>query len=224
MRRRRSARAGDRRNPLTAWALRRNPGSLLPAGPTVGELPPGASELQVQFWAAQLQAAVAIFLEPCCPDELHMSEAASLPNASFRRGGAHVYRCCRACRQSIFDDEAAASRRCLTLPDGTLVHNLPAPLLDRDSELTLRLVCHNSRSALAGINPEWRPIWQWCSAIGYCIAPCPSKELRAAIGEVPRCRCGLPVRVGRDEPDHPDGPLTVTRQVIQLAQPMRYVD
>ena len=65
MRRRRSALAGDRRNPLTSWALRRNPGSLLPEGPTVGELPPGASELQVQFWAAQLQAAVAIFLEPC---------------------------------------------------------------------------------------------------------------------------------------------------------------
>ena len=142
-----------------------------------------------------------------------MPDVAELPNAGFWRSGNHVYRCCRACRQSIFDDEAAASRRCLTLPDGTLVRNLPAPLLDRESELALRLVCRNSRSALAGINPEWRPIWQWCSAIGYCVVPSPTAELRAAIGDPFPCRCGLPIRVGRYGPDNP---LTVTRQVIEV--------
>ncbi len=140
----------------------------------MGELPQGASEIQVQFWAAQLQEAVAIFLEPCCPDEHCMPDVAPPPNV----------------RPSVRD---------LTLPDGTVVHSLPTPFLDRESELALRLVCHNSRSALAGINPAWRPIWQWCSAIGYCVAPSPSRELRAAIGAALPCRCGLPVRAGRSE-------------------------
>ena len=37
-------------------------GALLPSGPVVGALPNGASAEQVEFWAAQLQRAVAIFL------------------------------------------------------------------------------------------------------------------------------------------------------------------
>ena len=39
-------------------------GALLPSGPVVGALPNGASAEQVEFWAAQLQRAVAIFLVP----------------------------------------------------------------------------------------------------------------------------------------------------------------
>ena len=142
-----------------------------------------------------------------------MPPPVELPNVEFPRSGDGGYRCCRACCAAICDDAKAASRRCLPLPDGTVVHNIAAPLLDRASERALRVVCLNSRAALAGINPEWTPIWQWCSAIGHCIAPSPAAELRAAIGNVIPCRCGLPIRLGRYGPDNP---LTVTRQVIEV--------
>ena len=156
-----------------------------------------------------------------------MPPPVELPNVEFPRRGDGGYRCCRACCAAICDDAKAASRRCLPLPDGTVVHNIAVPLLDRASELTLRVVCRASRAALAGINPEWRPLWQWCSAIGYCIAPLPARVRRAArdldgpdraeaLQELAPCRCGLPRRVGRYGPDAEGGPLTVTRQVIQL--------
>ena len=152
-----------------------------------------------------------------------------VPNAEFPRSGDGGYRCCRACCAAICDDAKAESRRCIPLPDGTVVHNIAAPLLDRASELTLRVVCLTSRAALAGINPEWRPLWQWCSAIGYCIAPSPAQVRHAArdlngpdraeaLQELAPCRCGLPRRVGRYGPDAEGGPLTVTRQVLGTPQ------
>ena len=143
-----------------------------------------------------------------------------LPNAEFwpPHSGDNGYRCCRACCAAICDDAKAASRRCLPLPDGTVIHNIAVPLLDRASAQALRVVCRNSRAALADINPEWRPLWQWCSAIGYCIAPLPARVRRAArdLDAEGWCPCGLPRRVGRYGPDADGGPLTVTRQVIQL--------
>ena len=39
-------------------------GALLPSGPVVGALPQGATAEQVEFWGAQLQRAVDIFLVP----------------------------------------------------------------------------------------------------------------------------------------------------------------
>jgi len=159
-----------------------------------------------------------------------MPPSAELPNADFPRSGDGGYRCCRACCAAICDDAKAASRRCLPLPDGTVVHNIAVPLLDRASELTLRVVCRASRAALAGINPEWRPLWQWCSAIGYCIAPSPfsvrhaargltGPDLAEALRELAPCRCGLPRRVGRDGPDAEGGPLTVTTQLLGTWDP-----
>ena len=157
-----------------------------------------------------------------------MPPRVELPNVEFPRSGDGGYRCCRACCAAICDDAKAASRRCLPLPDGTVVHDIAAPLLDRASELALRVVCRDSRSALAGINPEWRPIWQWGSAIGYCIAPTPAAARRAAFGltgpeiaealqEIAPCRCGLPARVGRHGPAAEERRhLRQTRQVLPL--------
>ena len=159
-----------------------------------------------------------------------MPPPVELPNVEFPRSGDGGYRCCRACCAAICDDAKAASRRCLPLPDGTVIHDIAVPLLDRASEQALRVVCRNSRAALADINPEWRPIWQWCSAIGYCIAPNQSNVPRARraayhrspIGvaqQIAKCRCGLPSRVGRYEPDADGGPLTVTRQLLGTWDP-----
>ena len=159
-----------------------------------------------------------------------MPPPVELPNVEFPRRGDGGYRCCRACCAAMCDDAKAASRRCLPLPDGTVVHNIAAPLLDRASEQALRVVCLNSRAALAGINPEWRPIWQWCSAIGYCIAPDQfnvplarrAAYHRSPIGvaqQIAHCRCGLPSRVGRYGPDADGGPLTVTRQLLGTWDP-----
>ena len=159
-----------------------------------------------------------------------MPPRGELPNVEFPRSGDGGYRCCRACCAAICDDAKAASRRCLPLPDGTVIHDIAVPLLDRASEQALRVVCLNSRAALAGINPEWRPIWQWCSAIGYCIAPDQfnvplarrAAYHRSPIGvaqEIANCRCGLPFRVGRYGPEEDGGPLTATRQLLGTWDP-----
>jgi len=90
--------------------------------------------------------------------------------------------------------------RCLTIGNGVRVHHLPYSFLDRASELAVRATQRSGHWTVAALNPEWLPVWEWCRALGRCVAPVPSVVLQHALttGFLPEafippnsCRCGL---------------------------------